>query len=165
MNNYRMKYQWDFLKYYFLLVFIALILSCNSSKKTQDKSAVVKNENLETIQHNIPIQNEDGIDFFAVDPNSGWTLKLDFEGDFQFKKDDGFVFSTPAVEGNRAQDSNIIRYRAVVESGEMTIQLYQQECFDSSTGLKLPYKVTVEIKRGIDKEFTDYKGCGNYNFD
>ena len=108
---------------------------------------------------------KDGIDFYAAGMDNVWELNLDFEKDFTFKRSDGFKFSTPAVEGIKAQDANIVRYRAVVESGEMIIQLEKLECVNNTTGKKFPYKVTVEIKRGIDKDYNRLEGCGRFVFD
>ena len=107
----------------------------------------------------------DGIDFYAAGMDNAWELNLDFEKDFTFNRADGFKFSTPAVEGIKAQDANVVRYRAVVESGEMIIQLYKQECINGSAGQKFPYKVSVEIKRGIDKDYNRVEGCGRFVFD
>lgn len=116
-------------------------------------------------QSSLQSKYKDGIDFYAAGMDNGWELNLDFEKDFTFKRSDGFKFSTPAVEGIKAQDANIVRYRAVVESGEMIIQLYKQECVINGTGMKFPYKVTVEIKRGIDKDYNLVDGCGRFVFD
>ena len=116
-------------------------------------------------QSSLQAKYMDGIDFYAAGTDNGWELNLDFEKDFQFKRADGFVFNTPAVQGVKAQDANVVRYRAVVESGEMIIQLYKQECINGSTGQKFPYKVNVEIKRGIDKDYTRFEGCGRFVFD
>lgn len=104
------------------------------------------------------------IDFYAYGPNEECELRMDNEQDFVFKTKDGFVFSTPAVKEVKAQDANVSRYRAVVESGEMIIQIYKQECI-SKSGKKFPYQVKVEIKRGIDKVYQEFNGCGNFVFD
>ena len=116
-------------------------------------------------QSSLQSKYKEGIDFYASEMDNGWELNLDFEKDFTFKRSDGFKFSTSAVEGIKAQDTNTIRYRAVVESGEMIIHLYKQECVNNSSGNKFSYKVTVEIKRGIDKDFIRVEGCGHFIFD
>jgi hypothetical protein len=116
-------------------------------------------------QSSLQSKYKDGIDFFASGMDDEWELNLDFEKDFTFKRSDGFKFSTPAVEGIKAQDTNTIRYRAVVESGEMIIQLDKQECVNNINGKKFPSKVTVEIKRGTDKDYNRVEGCGRFVFD
>jgi heat shock protein HslJ len=160
-----MIHAWQLLKYVFLIGSILLLISCESPNKTQSNNDLVKIETSGPMQDTFKEKFEEGTDFFATSSDSSWTLSLDFEGDFKFKKNDGFVFSTPAVEGNRAQDANVIRYRAQVESGEMIIQVYKEECINSNTGQKFSNKVTVEIRRGIDKDFMEFQGCGSYIFD
>jgi heat shock protein HslJ/uncharacterized membrane protein len=142
-----------------------LMISCNNTKNMQAKTPASNITKGNEAQSAIQKQMNDGIDFFAAGQEGSWELNLDFEKDFTFKRADGFKFSTPAVEGIKAQDANIVRYRAVVESGEMIIELYKQECVNNSTGKKYPYKATVEIKRGIDKDYTRFEGCGNFVFD
>jgi heat shock protein HslJ/uncharacterized membrane protein len=149
-----------------ILGFCALVLiSCNSTKKSQQEMAVANIGTGNSGQSSPQEKYMDGIDFYAAGTDSGWELNLDFEKDFTFKRADGFKFSTPAVEGVKAQDANVVRYRAVVESGEMIVQLYKQECINTSTGKKSPYKVTVEIKRGTDKDYSQVEGCGRFVFD
>jgi heat shock protein HslJ len=140
-------------------------MSCNSNKKIPQEMAVENNVKGNTEQSSHQAKYMDGIDFYATGMDNGWELHLDFEKDFSFKRADGFKFNTPAVEGMKAQDANVVRYRAVVESGEMIIQLYKQECINASNGKKFPYKVSVEIKRGIDKDYTSFEGCGRFVFD
>lgn len=165
MYNFTIKQDWYLLQYVFLMGIILILISCESSKKTQSTNTPQKIEKSEPMQDSFKEKFEEGIDFFATNSDSSWTLSLDFEGDFRFKKDDDFVFNTPAVAGNRAQDANVVRYRAQVESGEMIIQVYEEECIHSSTGQKFPNRVTVEIRRGIDKDFLEFQGCGSYIFD
>lgn len=165
MEKFTIKQDWYLLQYVFLMGSILLFISCESTKKTQSNNAPLKIEKSEPMHDVFKEKFEEGIDFFATNSDSSWTLNLDFEGDFRFKKDDGFVFNTPAVAGNRAQDANVVRYHAQVESGEMIIQVYEEECIPSSTGQKFPSKVTVEIRRGIDKDFMEFQGCGSYIFD
>ncbi len=141
------------------------MISCNNTKNMQTKTPTSNITNGNDGQSALQKQLKDDVDFYAAGQQGSWELNLDFERDFQFKRADGFVFNTPAVEGIKAQDANVARYRAMVESGEMIIQLYKQECINGSTGQKFPYKVSVEIKRGIDKEYTQFEGCGRYLFD
>ncbi len=59
-------------------------------------------------------------------------------------------------------DANVKMYRSVPELGEMKIQIAQQPCSDDMSGKENKYQVTVELKRGIDKDFKTFIGCGNY---
>jgi heat shock protein HslJ len=162
---YSIKQQKLYYSYVFLTMCILVIISCKSTKKTQQVMAVENKVTGNIEQSSLQSKYKDGIDFFASGMDDEWELNLDFEKDFTFKRSDGFKFSTPAVEGIKAQDTNIIRYRAMVESGEMIIHLCKQECVKSSNGNLFPYKVTVEIKRGIDKDFYRVEGCGHFVFD
>jgi len=162
---YKIKQQKRKLSYALKTLFILVIMSCNPTQKTQQVMAVENKVSGNIEQSSLQSKYKDGIDFYAVAMDNGWELNLDFEKDFTFKRADGFKFSTPAVEGIKAQDANVVRYRAVVESGEMIIELYKQECINSSTGKKMPYKVSVEIKRGIDNDYTRFDGCGRFVFD
>jgi len=147
------------------LLIIVIMMACNNTSNIEQQNTTT---NTEKDDRSLPISQtkfQQGVDFYATGPDSSWTLELDFEKDFKFKRADGFVFNTPAVEGIKAQDANVVRYRAVVESGEMIIQLYKQECIDGSTGKKFPYKVSVEIKRGTDLNYTRVEGCGRFTFD
>jgi len=162
---YKIKQQKRKLSYALKTLFILVTISCNPSQKTQ-QVMVDENKGTNNIeQSSLQSKYKEGTDFYATGKDNGWELNLDFEKDFTFKRSDGFKFSTPAVEGIKAQDYNIIRYRAVVESGEMIIQLDKHECVNNTTGKKLPYKVTVEIKRGIDKDYNRVEGCGRFVFD
>lgn len=151
-----------FFKFCIYISFFWVTISCNSEKVLQEK----KGDSLQKVsvlQNDIQTKFTEGIEFYGT--GSDWTISLDIENDFQFKKADGFVFSTPAVEAIKAQDSNVSRYRAQVESGEMIIQLYEQECLDVITGQKRSHQVTVELKRGTDKEFQRFEGCGQFTLD
>ena len=148
--------------YFLLCLFMMSCIVPKNMKANTIASKEIKDTSEETV---LQTKLQDGVDFYACGQDSAWELSLDFEKDFTFKRADGFKFSTPAVEGIKAQDANVVRYRAVVESGEMIIQLYKQECVNSTTGKKSPYKVTVEIKRGIDKDYNTVEGCGRYVFD
>ena len=44
----------------------------------------------------------------------------------------------------------------------MKIQIAQKPCSDDMSGKENKYQVTVELKRGIDKDFKTFIGCGNY---
>lgn len=165
MNKILLIQAFHFPKYVFLISGILTLISCESSRKIQTTKALPETEKSEPMQVTFQQKAEEGIDFFATGLDSGWTLDLDFEKDFKFKRSDGFVFSTPAVIGHQAQDANVVRFRAQVESGEMIIQIYQEQCLLGKTGQKFSHRVKVEVRRGIDKDFMIFEGCGNYIFD
>jgi uncharacterized membrane protein len=98
--------------------------------------------------------------FKGVGQEPGWSIVLDPLGSFSFKSYDGMEMNTPAVEGIRT--GNITTYRASVEMGEMITTLTEEKCQDSMSGKEFPFSVTVMIRRGVEKEFKTYKGCGNF---
>lgn len=163
MKIYMKQYSnFQYAVYFLLCLFMMSFIVTKNMKANTIASKEIKDTSEEPV---LQTKLQDGFDFYAHGQDANWELSLDFEKDFTFKLADGFRFSTPAVEGIKAQDANVVRYRAVVESGEMIIQLYKQECVNSSTGKKSPYKVTVEIKRGIDKDYNTAEACGRYVFD
>ena len=104
----------------------------------------------------------DGIDFFARGNEPNWTLELDLEKNFVFSLMDEWKISTPAVEGIKAQDSDVTLYRAKAESGELIITVIRDNCEDNMSGEKFPYKVRVEAKRSTDENYHTFEGCGKY---
>ena len=69
---------------------------------------------------------------------------------------------TPHTNPVYAQDRNIKRYTLQTESAGMNIEITQKECINAMSGIESPYSVTVELKKGRDKKFTELEGCGHY---
>ncbi len=104
-----------------------------------------------------------GIDFYAVGNEPDWSLDMDFENLFKFNTLAEFgELSTPAVEPILAQDANVKLYVAEVESGTLRVQVSESPCSSTMSEEQFSYTVTVEVKRGVDQEFTTFKGCGRY---
>jgi len=103
-----------------------------------------------------------GIDFFAAGTEPFWSIDLDFEKQFSFNNMDGFILNTPATEKMKGGNPNVSRYKATTEAGEIIIIIIKKECIDAMSGEKSPYEVTVRVKSSVEKDFTDYKGCGRY---
>ena len=74
----------------------------------------------------------------------------------------GFEITTPVPEGIKAADSNVIRYRAVTAEGELIVQIAKHECINDMSGKKSDYSVSIDVKNNTDKNYTNYKGCGEY---
>jgi heat shock protein HslJ/uncharacterized membrane protein/uncharacterized lipoprotein NlpE involved in copper resistance len=109
---------------------------------------------------------EEGIDFIASGNGPSWSVEIDFEKSMKFTSmGEPAVLITPAVEGNKAADSNVTRYHALVESGELSVTLIKQPCTDNMSGEERPYSVSVDVKTSKQKEFTNYKGCGRFTSD
>ncbi len=109
---------------------------------------------------------EEGIDFIARGNEPFWSLNIDFDKAMRFTSLTEIAeFNTPAVEGVKAQDADVTRYHAIVESGEMDVTIIADSCIDSMSGEKFSHTVFVRIKRGNDKDFKEFKGCGKYLVD
>ncbi len=152
-----------------LLSLTIVIFGCNeparvpaATKKTNN--TIIKNS-ADSINSNYGTQNEmltNGIDFTASGNEPFWSLQIDFNKSMHFKTVSGFEITTPVPEGVKAMDANVTRYAAKTEQGLLTVQIAKQECINDMSGKKSDYHVTVDVKRSTDKNYTTYKGCGNY---
>lgn len=107
-------------------------------------------------------KKNNGIEFFASGTEPFWSLDMDMEKDFSFRTADNFILNTPATSALPSKNKNITRYRAQAESGEIIIAIQKKECTNAMSGAKSPYEVHIKVKHGIDKDFTDFMGCGQY---
>jgi len=106
-----------------------------------------------------------GVDFIAIGSDPNWTLDLDFEKSMSFAAMDDIKISTPAVEGIKAQDSDVTLYRTKTESGELVVTVIKEDCEDNMSGEIFTYRVRVEAKNSSDKNYKTFEGCGKYLFD
>lgn len=79
-----------------------------------------------------------------------------------FKMLDGFEITTAFGEGIKAMDANVICYSANNEKDTVTVQIQKLACINDMSGEKLGYTVTVNTKGKADKNYSIYKGCGQY---
>lgn len=87
-----------------------------------------------------------GVDFYARGNEPNWTLEIDLEKSMSFTTMDDIKLSTPAVEGIKAQDSDVTLFRAKTEKGELIVTVIKDNCEDNMSGEKFSYKVRVEAK-------------------
>lgn len=106
-----------------------------------------------------------GIDFIARGNEPNWNLEIDFEKLMSFATMDDIKINTPAVEGIKAQDSDVTLYRAKTDSGELVITVIRDNCEDNMSGEKFPYKVRVEAKKSADVNYKTFEGCGKFLYD
>ena len=144
----------------FLFVILPwIVLGCNAAKTT----STVK-EPTDIVSSSRQALNQDQIIYFRAAGNEPfWSLKISDTG-FQFSYFTSKIqtFNAPLVAPIAGQDANVKRYRIVTESGQMNIQIIQNDCKDSMTGVLSPYTVEVELKLGTAPIFITYKGCGEY---
>lgn len=105
---------------------------------------------------------KNGIDFKATGNEPFWLLEIDFDKFMHFKTLNGFEITTPVPEGTKAADANVMRYRALTEQGELIVQIAKRECINDMSGKKSDYSVSIDAKNKSDKNYTSYKGCGEY---
>ena len=159
-----------------LAIFSMLILSCGNNKsKTEQKEASQEQpkseENSEEkgnseenngMQKLLMQKQKEGVDFYAVGNEPFWSLEMDLDNSIYFNTMNGIDFRTPSTEPEKAQDADVTRYRAVVESGEIIVQLKHEECEDSMADNRFPYQVQIDYKTTADSEYKTFKGCGQF---
>ncbi len=135
------------------------IVGCNSQKKVQENQNTTKTTETPS---KIQDSNTQVIYFKATGNEPFWGLEIS-DSTIEFKSlTELESFKAPHIEPIRAMDANVKMYRVETEAGKMNIQIFQGKCENTMSGDVLPYTVTVEIKRNKDKEFTTFKGCGQY---
>ena len=149
-----------------IITFILMAMSCHTVKKSPQDAPSQMPPMAEGGGNDFIMEKIGrGVEFYAIGNEPGWSLEMDQENGLRFMTQDGIVFNTPPVGGVKGQTPAMTRYHAIVESGELDITLTEQECTDNMSGEKFPYKVQVRLKRGMDKSFKTYDGCGKRIFD
>lgn len=108
---------------------------------------------------------ESGIDFIASGNEPFWSLEIDFDKSIHFKSLNGIDIMIPAGKGEKAMDADVTRYAGETDSGSLIIQLGKWECVNDMSGEKMPYSVTVDVKKKSANNYVTYKGCGRNLFD
>jgi uncharacterized membrane protein/uncharacterized lipoprotein NlpE involved in copper resistance len=106
-----------------------------------------------------------GVDFIARGNEPNWTLEIDLEKSMSFAAMDDIKINTPAVEGIKAQDSDVTLYTAKTDSGELVITVIKDKCQDNMSGENFLYKVRVEVKSPADSTYKTFEGCGRFLYD
>lgn len=106
-----------------------------------------------------------GVDFIARGNEPNWTLEIDLEKSMSFAAMYDIKVNTPAVEGIKAQDSDVTLYTAKTDSGELVITVIKDKCQDNMSGENFPYKVRVEAKSSADSTYKTFEGCGRFLYD
>ena len=144
----------------------------------KDPSTVIETKDLEptkevtpvvpVVEMNLNYYQEkflNGIDFIARGNEPNWNLEIDFEKSMSFATMDDIKINTPAVEGIKAQDSDVTLYRAKTDSGELVITMIKEKCQDNMSGEDFSYKVRVEAKNSKDANYKTFDGCGKFLYD
>jgi uncharacterized membrane protein len=122
----------------------------------------------EVVEMNLLFYQEkflNGVDFIAKGNEPNWNLEIDFEKSMSFATMDDIKINTPAVEGLKAQDSDVTLYRAKTDSGELVITMIKENCQDNMSGENFSYKVRIEAKNSNDTYYKTFDGCGKFLYD
>lgn len=153
----------------FLLILFSLITitsCCTSSKTETNKTDSIKISDEQVVNPSFYQEKFlNGIDFYARGNEPNWVLEIDFEKGITFSEMNGLEIKTPSVKGIKALDADVTNFRAQVESGEISVTIIRMECQDNMSGEMFDYNVRVQIRKGNDKDFTEFSGCGKYLFD
>ena len=137
-----------------IITFITLLVSAMGIAQNSEEESY----NTKFIQK----KADQGIDFYALGNEPFWSLDMDFEKEFQFKNMDGLSIVVPAIEGVKAMDADITRYRSVNDTHELIIQMQRLDCSDTMSDNKFNYMVTIDYKEITDKDYHEISGCGNF---
>lgn len=103
-----------------------------------------------------------GVDFIARGNEPNWKMEIDLEKFIEFATMDDIKVSTPAVQGIKAQDSDVTLYRAKSDDGELVITIIKDNCQDNMSGEEFTYKVHIEAKNTADENYKTFDGCGKF---
>ncbi|MFN9491981.1 MAG: hypothetical protein ACK57D_02900, partial [Sphingobacteriales bacterium] len=98
--------------------------------------------------------------FVALGQEPGWSLDLDSGNLIRFTS-----YAMPAINSPwivPITKDNTTTYTTSTESATMEITIVQGSCADVMSGQLYTHVVTVRIKRGADKDFKTFKGCGTF---
>ena len=141
---------------YRLITIIFITIFIGTTGKAQNKEG--KSSNTKFLQK----KAGQGIDFYALGNEPFWSLDMDLDKDFQFKNLDGLSIIVPAIEGVKAMDADVTRYRSVNDMYELIIQISRQDCSDTMSDNKFDYKVSVDHKKISERDYIKLSGCGNF---
>ncbi|MEP7258835.1 MAG: META domain-containing protein [Flavitalea sp.] len=154
------------MKFIFLILLVmAVSAGCHQSRKASQPLAIATNDSLimEPINPDILFEKlKRGIDFTASGNEPFWSLEINFDKDIHFKTLTGIDTKMPVPEGLKAMDANVTRYAGQTEKGFLIVQIAKQECINDMSGKKTEYSITIDFKNDTDKQYTSFKGCGQY---
>ena len=152
---------------FFAICIVILVFGCKNQQNKKINTNITETINqevkqqdtLSTLEVNLAKQ---GINFYARGNKPFWSLDMDFEGNYHFKTQNGKEIYVPNVQGEKAMDANITRFNAEVEKGTLIITIAESLCKDTIADKTFDFSVNVKFKYGIDEEFKEFSGCGNY---
>lgn len=151
-----------------LILSILIFGACNKEKPLVTELPL-RTKVVDSVQEKITLETElenklyeQGINFYARGQEPFWSLDMDFDRYYHFKSINGEEMYVPNVPGEKAMGANMTRFYAHVEKGKLIVNLEKEPCQDSMADKIFDYKVNVQFKYGIDDEFREFSGCGNF---
>ncbi|WP_310393846.1 META domain-containing protein [Hymenobacter sp.] len=109
------------------------------------------------------VQRAQGVEFVAAGTEPFWSLELGAARGLRFKSVGGVdSLTAPLPPPARAQDAQVVRYRAVTAAGELVVTIAKRPCTNAMSGEALAYTVTVLAKTTAMTTAQEFTGCGTY---
>jgi heat shock protein HslJ len=147
-----------------LTAFSGGLFYCNTEVKEVSTEQPAKNTTSTPLDSSFTAflqrKKAEGFDFFATGQEPGWSLEIDSTNLIRFTSDAMPVVNSPWIAPTTKE--NTTTYTTSTESATMEISIVQGACADMMSGQLYTHAVTVIIKRGTDKDFKTFKGCGTF---
>jgi heat shock protein HslJ len=105
---------------------------------------------------------EKEVDFYARGNEPSWALDIDFDQGIKFTTLDEINIETAISDVDKAEDNNITRIRAKIDSGDIVITVSEENCTDNMSGEAFKNKVTVVLNPEGNENYRIFEGCGQY---
>ena len=101
--------------------------------------------------------------FRAEGNNPSWKLEIDSNNGIHFYSNSTLdKIITPGSKIIEIMDGATASYHAATDSAEIKVEIFRKQCIDSKTHKETKYEVRVSAKNKDDKDFTIFKGCGEF---
>lgn len=105
---------------------------------------------------------QNGVIFFALGNEPSWSININKNNRVMFTGPEGKDFSSSSVSKLASHDTKSMGYSSSNDQGELVIRLLENACSDNISGKSYSFSVSADVKLKGEKEFTTYKGCGDY---
>jgi heat shock protein HslJ len=141
-----------------IITIILLFVGCKTNSSVPNAIEPTK----PTFAYNQQKENmEYGIYFRGNGNEPDWNLKIsESKIEFTSLKPGYEVLNGAHVEPIRATDANVKMYKVSTDAGLMTIQIMQQKCINTMSGVESMYSVRIDFEKNGDT--IQFNGCGNY---
>lgn len=153
------------MRYIYILILLELmIFGCGQNHeaiKEQDPEKIVE-ENPDIYKRKF----DAGIDFTARGNEPFWSIDIDIDKGMMFTSlTDISELNIRNGEVIKEQNEDTIGHHSTTEEGEIVVKLVSNICTDDMSGENFSHTVNVQVKRSIDNNYTEFKGCGKFLMD